>query len=77
MKIIYSRWDANAKRWRNTPAKDAGSMAVVCALDDHSRCTHAEESIYTHVMALRNMTIQQMLLTEKTCIIRLVPRGEK
>lgn len=82
MKIIYSRWDEDAKRWRNKPAIVGRGMDLLCALEDHSQCMHGgglsarmKDYVYTSTVALRDMVVQSILFTKETVIVKLVPKG--
>lgn len=80
MKIIYSRWDQDAKRWRNQPAKKLGPMSLICAKESHAECSHAVDErgagryIFTSTVALDKLQIQSVLFTKETVIVKLVPR---
>lgn len=80
MKIIYSRWDEGARRWRNQPAKELGQMALICAKESHTECLHAVDErgagqyVFTDTVALDKLQIQSVLFTKETVIVKLVPR---
>jgi hypothetical protein len=81
MKIIYSRWDEAAKRWRNKPALIGGGMDLLCAQEDHSHCMHGggvtpnmKDYVYTSTVALRSHAVQSILFTKETVIVKLVPK---
>ena len=81
MKVIYSRWSTVRKRWENAPAIEVGAMGLVCAKEDHKDCMHGNDErgmknfVFTSTVVLRNTMIQSILFTDKTVIVKLVPRN--